>query len=191
MSIGRIVILSGPSGSGKTSLYQRLLKNPKFKGKLIKSISMTTRPCRPGELHGQDYFFIDKKAFLDKRKRGLLLESQKVFNYYYGTPLKKVEQILKRGQSILLCIDVKGAKSVWRRYPDAIKIFIKTPTIAELKKRLKGRGTENKKDFAVRLSNARKELKMAKLYDFIVNNDKFNVAYKKLEKIISTELKIC
>lgn len=190
MCIGKIVILSGPSGSGKTSLYQRLLNNQKFKGKVVKAVSFTTRPRRPGERHGRDYFFVSNRSFLYKRKTGQMLESQKVFSYYYGTPRKIVEQILKKGRNVLLCIDVKGAKVVWRKHPDALRIFIKTPTMIELKQRLLKRGTEDKLDLKLRLNIAREELKEAKYYDFIVINDNLKQAYESLERIICSQLKI-
>jgi guanylate kinase len=190
MPIGRIVILSGPSGSGKTSLYQQLLNNHKFKGKLVKSVSLTTRPKRPGEKQGRDYYFVSHHAFLYKRRTKQLLESQKVFNYYYGTPRKPVERLLKKGRNVLLCIDVKGAKSALRQYPDALRIFINAPTMAELKQRLRKRGTEDKLDFDLRLKIACKEIKEAKHYDFVIVNDKLTAAYKKLEEIVCKQLKI-
>ena len=122
---GKIFILSGPSGSGKTTLHNKLLKSRRLKGKLIKSISMTTRPRRSGEVNGRDYFFTSKKKFFEKRSAGHFLEWKKVFDNYYGTPKRNVERTLKTGKSILLCIDVKGANAVRRRKKGAIGIFVK------------------------------------------------------------------
>lgn len=188
MKKGRIVILSGPSGSGKTTLHSRLLKSPQLKGKIIKSVSATTRPKRPHEKEGQDYLFISKKMFLHKRRLGYFLESEKVFNDYYGTPKKQVQALLRKGKNVLLCIDVKGARTVRRKYPEALKIFIKPPSFKELRKRLTTRGTETRRDLAFRLRTAKKELLDAKDYDFIVVNDVLPKAYKKLEDILGRHL---
>lgn len=185
---GRIVIISGPSGSGKTTLQKKLLESEKLKEKLIKSISATTRPKRKEEQHGRDYLFLSTERFLQKKKVGHFLESQKVFRYYYGTPEKNVRDLLKIGKNVLLCIDVKGAKVVQKKYPDVLKIFIKTPSLQILKERLLARGTEDKKDLKLRLEIARKELKESKRYNFIVVNDNLQKTYAKLELIICQHL---
>jgi len=190
MNKGNIVILSGPSGSGKTTLYQKLLKSKKFHGKIVKSISVTTRPKRLGEKHGRDYLFISKKMFLYKKKFGHFLESEKVFDNYYGTPEKNVREMLKKGKNVLLCIDVKGARTVFKKYPKAVKIFIMVPSLAELKKRLEGRGSESSEVLRLRLSVAKKEISEAKKYQHIVVNDSFAHAYKKLEQILCSDLQL-
>lgn len=182
------MILSGPSGSGKTTLYQRLLKDPRFKGRLVKSISATTRPRRPGERTGRDYLFLRPETFRAQRQSGQFLESQKVFRYYYGTPRQRVAALLSSGRNVLLCIDVKGAKAVWRQYPDALKIFIKTPRLEDIKKRLQGRGTETAKDLSIRLKIAHQELKEAKHYDYVVVNDVLEQALQELVRILCLEL---
>ena len=157
-------------------------------GKVVKSVSVTTRPRRAGEVPGRDYIFMGQKGFLGKQADGHFLESQKVFDSYYGTPARNVEQFLRKGKHVLLCIDVKGAREIWRKRPDAFKIFIKTPTVKVLKDRLKRRATENPKDLAFRLKTARKELAQAKYYDFVVVNDDLKKAYRKLEKWICAKL---
>ena len=129
MRKGKIIIISGPSGSGKTTLHKKLLLSRRLKRKLVKSVSVTTRPKRPLEKHGRDYLFISKKDFFKKRRAGYFLESKKVFDRYYGTPRKAVDKILKKGKNVLLCIDVKGAKTVFIKRPKAVKIFIKAPSI--------------------------------------------------------------
>ena len=181
---GNIIIISGPSGSGKTTLYQKLLASPKFKGKLVKSISVTTRPRRAGEVHGRDYIFVTREMFLYKRRRHHFLEWQKVFNNYYGTPQKSVQDLLRAGKNVLLCIDVKGAKVVCRKFPKALTIFIKTPSLAALKKRLLARGSEMKSVVDLRLATAREELKEAKHYKHIVVNNDLKTAFNKLNHII-------
>lgn len=185
---GRIVILSGPSGSGKTTLHQKLLQSPAFKGKLVKSLSATTRLPRAGEKNGRDYLFLSKEEFIEKQKRGDFLEFMQVFENYYGTPKDKVDAALKKGKSVLLCIDVKGAKVVSSKYPDAVKVFVKTPTLADLKKRLSKRGTESSKDLELRFKFAKAELKEAKHYHHVVVNDSLTHAYRDLARILNKEI---
>ncbi len=185
---GRIVILSGPSGSGKTTLYQKLLASPKFKRVLVRSVSATTRLRRPGEKPGRDYLFLTQKEFLSRRKKGYFLEWKKVFVNYYGTPERPVLDCLRQGKNVLLAIDVQGAKTVARKDRQALRIFVKVPSWTELKKRLSGRGTEQKKDLQIRLRTARKEMKEAKGYDYVIVNDRLNRCYKELEGILQKEL---
>ncbi|MCC6758615.1 MAG: guanylate kinase [Candidatus Omnitrophica bacterium] len=188
MEKGKIIILSGPSGSGKTTLHQKLLQSPAFKGKLVKSLSATTRLPRVGEKNGRDYLFLSKEDFLDKQKRGEFLEFMQVFENYYGTPKDKVDAALKKGKSVLLCIDVKGAKVVSSKYPDAVKVFVKTPTLADLKKRLSKRGTESSKDLELRFKFAKAELKEAKHYHHVVVNGSLAHAYRDLARILNKEI---
>ncbi len=182
---GKIVIISGPSGSGKTTLHKMLLESPALKGRLVKSISATTRPMRPGEKNGRDYLFMTPKRFEYKIRAGHFLEWQKVFANYYGTPQKNVRQLLKTGKHVLLCIDVKGAKVVRRMFPDAASVFIKTPSAAILKKRLEARAQDNHQSKALRLKIAKQELREAKHYDYRIVNDRLDAACRELEHIIS------
>ncbi len=182
---GKIFIISGPSGSGKTSLYKKLLAG---KHNLAKCVSVTTREKRFGEKHGKDYIFVSRKMFLYKQRSGHFLESEKVFGNYYGTPYKNVQNLLSVEKNVLLCIDVKGARTVCRKFPKVIRIFIKTPTLEDLKKRLEKRGSEDQKVIYQRLAEARKELMEAKQYDYIVVNDDLKIAGLKLEDIIQKEL---
>ena len=185
---GKIFVLSGPSGSGKTTLHERLLSNKNVKNKLVKTISATTRTRRKGERHGKDYLFFTEKQFLHRIRIGYFLEWQKVFDDYYGTPRKPVEQLLEKGKNVLLCIDVKGARVVFRQFKEAVGIFVKTPSFAVLKKRLQKRASENKKTLQKRLDVAKRELKEAKRYRYVVVNDILTKAIKKLETIILKEL---
>ena len=190
MNKGKVIIISGPSGSGKTTLSSKILEHSLFKKKVVKSISATTRKKRKGEKHGRDYLFFNRSVFLRKQKLGHFLESQPVFDNFYGTPKKNVEALLKKGKNVLLCIDVKGAKVVHRQIPEAIMIFIKVPSLAILKKRLSGRGTESQKSLDLRFKIAKQELKEAKHYKYIVINDRLSTAHKELEKIFCKELGI-
>lgn len=181
MSRGRIIILSGPSGSGKTTLYQKLLQtNPN----LSKSISVTTRSKRPGETHGKDYFFVSPKMFEYKIRMGHFLEYEKFFGNYYGTPRRYVLDLMRQGQSVLLCIDVKGARTVKRNEPDAIRIFIKTPSIQDLKDRLLKRGSEDLPTIQKRLDRVAMELKEAKHYDYVITNANLNTAQRELNQVV-------
>lgn len=187
-SKGRIVILSGPSGSGKTTLHKFVLESPGLKGRLVKSISTTTREPRTGEKHGRDYLFLSEPMFRHKRRAGHFLESMKVFRHYYGTPNKNVQDLLKQGKHVLLCIDVKGARVVRRKYPEALKIFLKPPSMDILRQRLGKRGTEAPADLNLRLKTATKELKEAKYYDYVIVNDDLPRACRELERILYSEL---
>ena len=185
---GKIIILSGPSGSGKTTLHKKLLESKKLKGELVKSISATTRPRRVGEKSGRDYLFLTPRQFLYKTKAGYFLEWQKVFDHYYGTPKHCVDRHLKAGCSVLLCIDVKGAAVVRRQHPDSAAIFIKPPSLAILKKRLLARGSENVEAVSLRLKTARREMKEASGYDYVVVNNDLKKAFKKLEEIALSQI---
>jgi len=185
---GKIFIISGPSGSGKTTLYRKLLQSRHLKGKIVKAISVTTRQKREGEVHGRDYYFVSKKSFLDKQKKGRFLEFEKVFGNMYGTPKSAVLKHLKTGKSVILCIDVKGAKTVRSKIDGAVTIFIKTKTLSELKKRLKNRGSENQAKLALRLITAKAELKEAPSYSYILINDMVLTALRRLEQIIRKEI---
>lgn len=188
MKTGQIIIFSGPSGSGKTTLYKKIFKDAQFRGKLFKITTVTTRSPREGEQNGRDYIFISRQQFFHKKRAGYFLESQKVFDNYYGTPKSSVEKIARAGGNVLLCIDVKGAKTVSRLLPEAIKIFIKAPSFSALKKRIQKRGVANKKDLNLRLRIARQELKEAKHYHHVVLNDNLNHCYKSLKAILKKHL---
>lgn len=184
---GKIIILSGPSGSGKTTLFKKLLKKKEFKNILVRSISVTTREPRPGEVKGRDYIFISPKMFLYKKRQGHFLESEEVFGNYYGTPKKNVVTLIRSGINVLLCIDVNGAKHICQKFPKAVKIFIKTPSLEVLKERLMKRGSETPEIVHLRFERAQQELREANFYDHIIVNDHLQTAFSKL---VSTVKKI-
>ncbi len=189
-SIGtaRVIILSGPSGAGKTTLHDLLLKSSRFQGKIIRSISATTRLPRGKEKHGREYLFLTPKMFEHKIRTHQFLEWARVFDHYYGTPLKNVEAHLNKGQNVLLCIDVQGGELVKKRMKNALAIFVKTPSLKELETRLMARGTDTKEAVALRLKTARKELTEAKKYDHVIVNDDLKKAYARLEALLSQTL---
>ena len=187
---GKIIIISGPSGSGKTTLFKKLLARKELKNILVRSISVTTRSPRPGEVNGRDYIFVSPKMFIFKKKRGHFLESEEVFGNYYGTPKKNVLTLLKSGLHVLLCIDVNGAKHVCQRFPNAVRIFIKTSSIEALKERLTKRGAEDNEVVNIRLQRAQEELQEAKLYNYIIINDNLATAFKKLLSIVKKSINV-
>jgi len=178
---GDIFVISAPSGTGKTTLIRILMS--RFP-EMVFSVSCTTRPPRPGELHGRDYFFITETEFKNMVEHGEMLEWAKVHGHYYGTPLPFIKEKLAAGKDIILDIDVQGARQVKEKLPEAILIFIIPPSLKELKKRLLKRSTESLEIIAKRLKVAQKEIEMAKEFDFIVVNTEIKTALKELEGII-------
>ena len=185
---GRVVILSGPSGSGKTTLHKALLESPGLKGKLVKSISATTRARREGERNGKDYIFLTKPMFESRISKGHFLEWEKVFDNYYGTPKRNVLALLKKGKHVLLCIDVKGARNIKEEFPTAVSLFIKTPTMKVLQERLRQRASETHENLQLRLRVAKAELKEAKRYDHVIINGRLDKACRDLNAIVCNVL---
>ncbi|MCG0274677.1 MAG: guanylate kinase [Thermosediminibacteraceae bacterium] len=181
---GLLIVLSGPSGAGKGTLCNLLLQR---RPELVLSVSVTTRPPRPGEVHGVNYYFTDVENFERMIEKGEFLEWAKVYNNYYGTPKKFVEEQLQQGKDIILEIDIQGARQVKENCPDAVFIFILPPDIEELKNRIKKRGSETKESFDLRIKSAEEELKAVSDYDYAVVNDDLEEAVKKLESIIIAE----
>jgi guanylate kinase len=181
---GKLFIISAPSGSGKTTLC-KLLKNRL--PDLTRSISATTRPPRRGEKNGRDYIFLTEKEFKRVRRNGGFLEWAKNFGHYYGTPKDRVLKLIKGGKDVILAIDVKGARKVKRLYPDGIFIFILPPSMEELRKRLRHRGTDSKRNIKKRMEIARKEMSYLPMYDYSVINDTIKNAVEKLEAIVKAE----
>jgi guanylate kinase len=184
---GRLFVISASSGTGKTTLAHELLRKDK---NLVASISCTTRPPRPNEQDGKDYFFISKKEFFERKKTNGFLEWANVFGKFYGTPKKEVEEQLRRGKDMLLLIDVQGAKKVKKTRPDAVFIFLVPPSKEELKRRLEKRGTESKQEINRRYRVATKELvelNDLKLCDYRIVNRYIPRALEVLKGIIRAE----
>jgi guanylate kinase len=181
----RVWIISGPSGSGKTTLTDALLKNDRWRSRLIRSVSYTTRLKRAGEVEGKDYTHVTPGRFRGLLKQGAFLEHEQIFGSYYGTPKKAVQDAKKAGRDLVLCIDVKGARKVRQFFgKNAVSIFILPPHVDALSERLKKRSTENKKDIEMRLKRVKIELSLAREYDYIVVNDDFSEALKKIKAIL-------
>ncbi|NQU17514.1 MAG: guanylate kinase [Candidatus Saganbacteria bacterium] len=187
---GLLVILSGPSGVGKSTIVKRLLKtNPRLK----LSVSCTTRPRRPGEKHGKDYFFVSKDEFSSKVENGEFLEWAEVHSQYYGTPKKFIDEALQNKKTVLLEVDVQGAAAIKEALRpsylkgSAVFIFLIPPSVDILAFRLKRRKTESMELLNYRLRAAIAELQVMEKYDYIVVNDKLENAAKKIMAIINVE----
>jgi len=181
---GLLFVLSAPSGCGKTTVCKRLTA---IFPRLSRSVSATTRPPRKNEVNGRDYYFVSGDEFRRMRKKGELLEWAPVFGYFYGTPKAPVNETLNRGEDMLLAIDVKGAGQVKKKAPRSVHIFLAPPSMDDLRKRLKKRGTDRLLEIKKRLDVARGEMAQAKRYDYIVVNDALKEAVGRIESIMRSE----
>jgi guanylate kinase len=182
---GLLVVLSAPSGGGKTTIANELIRRfPNAR----RSISMTTRPARPTEIPGQDYVFVDDKAFDSVNSTSGFAESASVHGFRYGTPKSFIDEAFGRGEILFLTIDVQGAKNIKKIYPKSLTIFVAPPDFDILETRLRKRGTESDQEIRRRLENARKEIAQAKDFDFQVLNDRLDRAVLEVESLIKKTL---
>jgi len=181
---GKIVIISSPSGGGKTSICKALLSGLRLKQGWRFSVSYTTRQKRNGEKNGREYYFVSEKEFDRKVREGFFAEHFKVHLYKYGTPRKTLDEVVKKGGVIILDVDVQGAASLRKLYPDAISIFILPPSIKVLRKRLRRRGTETQEQLRIRYENAKKEMKEYEKFPYTVINKDLERAVEEVLAII-------
>jgi len=182
---GTLIVLSGPSGAGKGTICSNLLKSD---DSLNLSISMTTRSPRGSEVDGVDYYFVSKEEFEKRISNDEFLEYAQVHgDNYYGTPKDKVEVVLKKGEDIILEIDIQGALKVKEKMPEGIFIFVMPPSMRELRDRLVKRNTETKEKIVERFRNAYKEINEVTKYNYIVINDEVELAVDKVKAIILAE----
>ena len=186
MRKGLLVVVSGPSGAGKGTICQVLLE----KTPLAYSVSATTRKPRAGEVDGESYYFLSVKAFEEMIEKDELLEWAKVYDNYYGTPLKKVEEKLAAGEDILLEIDTQGAMKVREKFPEGVYIFILPPSLAELERRIRGRDTETEDVLQKRLAAAIDEIEAGKCYKYVVTNDEVDGAVDSVCAILAAERRL-
>jgi len=185
MAEGILLVISAPSGCGKTTILKQLMEN--ISG-LEFSVSHTTRKPRVGEVNGVDYHFVSQEEFAalcDQEPSGFL-EWAEVHGNFYGTARKEVDALLSQGKDVILDIDIQGAEQVSNN-ADPVTVFVNPPTLAELERRLRGRGTESEESLSVRLANAEKEMAAAKNYQYLIVNDELEQAVRDLQAIIAAE----
>jgi guanylate kinase len=179
------IVIAAPSGAGKTSLARSLVERWPD---IVFSLSATTRPPRPGEVEGRDYMFVDDAGFGGLRESGELLEWAEVHGRSYGTLRSGVEAALAAGNTVVLDIDVQGARAVRATLPDAVLVFVLPPSVSEMRRRLLGRGSgEDAGELATRLRTARAEFDAVSEFDYVIENDDFELSLRKLEAIVAAE----
>jgi guanylate kinase len=181
---GKLVVISGPSGVGKSTVVRQVLQRL---GPVIRlSVSATTRPPRPGEREGVDYFFLTDAEFRRRREAGDFLECIEVFGrgHWYGTLWSEVRSSLSQGKWVILEIDVDGAGEVLRQFPEAVTIFIRPESVEELERRLRARGTEGEDAVQRRLAVARHELQLSDRYEHQVVNVTVDGAVEEISEIL-------
>lgn len=182
---GVMLVLSSPSGAGKTSISRELLRR---EPSLSMSVSATTRPKRPGETHGQDYYFVDPTEFGLMVNRGELLEHAKVFGNYYGTPRKFVEEKLSQGLDVLFDIDWQGTQQLRdTARSDVVSVFILPPSTSELERRLNARAQDPAHVVAQRMGQAANEMSHWPEYDYIIVNRDLDASVAKVQAILTAE----
>ncbi len=183
---GRLVAVSGPSGAGKGTLIGKVL--PRLSNTVL-SKSATTRPCRPDERQGREYYFLTQAEFEKQVKEGDFIEYVKYGSNYYGTLKSEVEANLQSGRNVIVEIELEGARSFRRQIPGSVLIFIAPPDFEELRRRLTKRSTESTAAVDARLARARAELAAQREFDYIIVNDYVDKAADELENVIRTVLK--
>ena len=181
---GMLIVLSGPSGSGKGTIISKLLAQ---RDDTVLSISMTTREPREGEIDGVHYYFTSRDDFEKMQSLGAFLESAEYNGNYYGTPESNVRNWLAEGKNVILEIEVQGAEKVMDYRSDLVSVFITIPSMEELYRRLKGRGTESEETIQKRMAVAKRELQRAFRYDYVVINDEVDLAVERINTIIEAE----
>ncbi len=178
---GILMVLSGFSGAGKGTLMKKLLETY---DNYALSVSMTTRQPREGERDGIEYFFSTKEAFEQKIKEGGLIEYAQYCGNYYGTPKAYVEEQLANGKDVILEIEIQGALQIKEKFPEALLLFVTPPSIDELEKRLRGRGTETEEVIEKRLLRAGEEADGMDAYDYLVINDDLERCVEEIHSIV-------
>lgn len=184
MKQGNLIVVSGPSGTGKGTICQALLaEHPE----ILYSISATTRQPRTGEVNGINYWFTAKDDFKAMIENNELLEWAEVYGNYYGTPIAKIEEMLASGKDVLLEIDTQGAMNVKQKFPQGVYIYILPPSLTELERRIRTRGTDSEESIQRRLQAAADEIQIGVNYNYLVVNDQVREATNTVAAIIAAE----
>lgn len=181
---GLLIVVTGPSAVGKGTICRALLAEAPH---IRFSVSCTTRPIRPGETHGVEYFFLTHEEFRQKIEAGEFLEWAEVYGNYYGTPRSYVEEVTDQGHDIILDIDRVGARRVRERYPDAVSVFVIPPSMEALSQRIAARGTETPEAVQRRLAEAPEWIREGLTYDYVIVNDDLSRAVQQLKAIVIAE----
>ncbi len=179
----KLIILTGPSGVGKGTVVKEILGKDK---NIWLSISATTREPREGEKEGENYYFFNQEKFKEMIEQNLFLEWAQFAGNYYGTPLSSVNEKIKEGFTVLLEIEVEGAKQIKEKFPNSLSIFLLPPDISELERRIRNRGTEKEEAIKKRLSRANYEISVSNQFDFALTNNNVNETAKRILKLIQT-----
>jgi guanylate kinase len=181
MSTGKLIVITGPSGVGKGTIVRSLLsRHPE----LYLSVSATTRQPRPGEIDGKDYYFVTKDEFEIMIQTGELLEWAEYAGNYYGTPKSKIEELINEGKWILLEIELIGARTVQKIFPDVLRLFILPPSLEELERRLRQRGKDSEEAITCRLARSKEEIAASKEFNICIINDRLETTLQEIEKAI-------
>ncbi len=180
--MGKLIVISGPSGVGKGTVVKAMIAK---KDNLFFSVSATTRPPRPGEVDGKDYYFVDRERFLNLIHRGEMLEYDEHNMNFYGTPKQQVEEKRRLGH-VLLDIEPIGARNVKNNYPEAVLVFIMPPSVEELEHRLRGRNDTPEDQITIRMERAKWEMEQRTWYDHVVVNDDPERCADEILRIIET-----
>ena len=181
---GLLFVLSSPSGAGKSTIARKLLAAD---GDISLSVSATTRPIRPGEVDGEDYHFVSVERFKEMVADGEFLEWAHVFNHRYGTPRAPVEAMLASGRDVLFDIDWQGAQQLYQQEGDVVRVFILPPSIEELERRLRSRGTDGEEVIQSRMERAASEISHWDGYDYVLINDDIDRCFEQVRKILEVE----
>ncbi len=176
------VVVSGASGSGKTTICRQIAKNLG----LYYSVSHTTRAKRPSEMHAVDYYFVPVSEFMGMVDKSDFFEWAKVYDNYYGTSKKIIQEKLSQGQGVILDLDTQGATQIKALFPESVLIFVDTPSLEDLRQRLHIRATDSAQEIAKRISHAENEIAKKGHYDHVVLNDQLPKALESVQKIVET-----